>query len=281
MSAFTMNKNHLLIIFLSVLFLSSCKDELSYTAGERTIEYDVFPVIGQSNVYKGYGADLTTEKTDPRIKQLGRFGAYNYQVIEAKEPLQHVTIASGCNGFAMTFALNYLRYYWQGNREVLLIPGALDGSSFYNRQWNKGDSLYNDIVARTKYVLDKYPGSKVRGILWHQGESDVYWGRDYAGMLDRMITNMRKDIAGDEGKTIPFIVGGMLPHWVNSLPARKITDSVIRETPLRLPAIGYANPNEPFVIEKPDYLFDDIHFDASGQRILGERYFEAYQKVRR
>lgn len=273
-----MNK-HLLHFFLC-FFLLSCNPEKSFVSENTAVAYDVFPVMGQSNVNFGNGLDAALDKSDPRIKQLGRFGSNNYRIIPATDPLEHFVVAQNCNGFAMTFALNYLTHYWENKREVLLIPAAENGSSFRYKRWNKGDTLYNDVLARIKYVLQKYPGSKVKGFLWHQGESDVYWGRDYAWLLDRMISSLRSDIAGRAGDSIPFILGGLVPYWVDKYPAAKITDSVISETPGRLPMIGYASARIPFIIEKPVNYTDEVHFDAAGQRELGKRYFEAYKLLR-
>lgn len=66
-----------------------------------------------------------------------------------------------------------------------------------------------------KYILEKYPGNEVKGFLWHQGEGDVYWGRDYTVLLDKMIRDMRRDIAGTQGDFIPFIVEGFLLYWAD------------------------------------------------------------------
>lgn len=270
-----MSKTLLSIILLFILY--GCTEK-SFSVENPIIVYDIFPVIGQSNAYSGYGLDYNIDKTDPLIKQLGRFNSNAYKIIPARDPMEHHTIEAGCNGFAMTFAFNYLQYYWQSNRQVLLIPGAKGGSSFRFREWNKGDTLYNDIVRRVKYVLEKYPGSKVRAFLWHQGESDVYWGRDYTGMLDRMIVNMRRDIAGSAGDSIPFLLGEFVPYWIDGYPAAKITDSVIQETSDRVPFTGFVSSRDPFIIEKPDNTVNYNHFDAEGQRELGKRYFRAYQK---
>lgn len=270
-----------LLFFVICLLFNSCRREQSFKNPGGTIAYDIFPVMGQSNAYNGSDIDPLLDKTYIHIKQLGRFGANNMQLIPAQEPLEHFTIASNRNGFAMTFAFQYLNYYWQRDREVLLIPAALNGSSFSGYQWRKGDTLYTDVVRRIKYVLDKYPSSEVKAFLWHQGESDTKWGRYYGFLLDKMITDMRREVAGGpKGDSIPFIVGGLLPYWADLTKAGKVTDSVIAETPSRLPFIGYASARSPFVIIKPDYSIDNIHFDAAGQREMGKRYFEAYQKIR-
>ncbi|MEJ8842210.1 sialate O-acetylesterase [Lacibacter sp. H375] len=270
----------LVIIILAAFCCFSCRQEKSYVEQNRVIKYDIFPVIGQSNAYFGMGLDPLLDKTDSRIKQLGRHGNHNYQIIPAKDPLEHFSVAPDRNGFAMTFAFNYIRNYWRADREVLLIPAALDGSSFSGYQWRKGDTLYNDVVRRIKYVLEKFPGSEVKAFLWHQGETDISWGRYYAFLLDKMITDMRRDVAGNNGDSIPFILGGFVPYWADQRADRKKTDSVIAETPTRLPFIGHASARDPFIIEKPVNTIDDIHFDAEGQRELGVRYFREFQKIK-
>jgi hypothetical protein len=274
------NSQKILFTILVLAFTFSCTPDKSRDDESKTIVYDIFPVLGQSNVYYGLGIDSLLDKPDDLILQLGRYGGNNLKLIPAKDPLEHQLPVSNRNGFAMTFAKLYLQNYWAANRRVLLIPCAENGSSFRFRRWNKGDTLYNDAVNRIKYVLNKYPGSEVKAFLWHQGESDVYWGRDYTVLLDRMITNMRRDIGVAGADSIPFIVGGFVPYWADQRQDRRITDSVIRETPMRLPKIGYANPKSPFIIVKPDNQVDAIHFDAAGQREMGKRYFEEYKRFR-
>ena len=267
----------LIFLFFTIIIYCSCQPEFK---ADAPVSYDVFVVMGQSNTNCGRGLDYKLDASDYRIKQLGRFSGNDHQIIVAREPLDHFIRMDSCNGFAMTFALMYLKRYKEPGREVLLLPCGEPGSSFRFRRWNKGDTLYNDVVERAKFVLNKFPGSKIKGFLWHQGETDVYWGRDYINLLDPMITSIKRDISGNAGDSIPFILGGMVPFWVDKLSGRKITDSVIMETPNRLPFTGYASAKEPFVIIKPDNSIDDIHFDAAGQRELGKRYFETYEKIR-
>jgi hypothetical protein len=54
---------------------------------------------------------------------------------------------------------------------------------------------------------------------------------------------------------------------------------VLKDSPSRHINVGYADPDVPFVIEKSNNAFDEIHYDANGQRILAERYFEQYLQL--
>ena len=51
---------------------------------------------------------------------------------------------------------------------------------------------------------------------------------------------------------------------------------ILQNTRLRIENVGYVDPNLPFVIEKNNNEVDEIHYDASGQRELGRRYYQEY-----
>ena len=92
-----------------------------------------------------------------------------------------------------------------------------------------------------------------------------------------MITNFRRDIPTKY--TSPFILGGMVPFWVDQSEARLRQECIIKTTPSRLPHSYFADPRSPCVISKTKNSIDDIHYDANGQRLLGFRYFNAYKKA--
>ena len=96
---------------------------------------------------------------------------------------------------------------------------------------------------------------------------------DYQASLDQFINDLRTDIGHPE---VPFVVGGMVPYWVHQAADRQAVEAIIADSPNRHLNVGFADPNIPFVIEKPDNTFDPIHYSAEGQRELGQRYFTAY-----
>ena len=75
-----------------------------------------------------------------------------------------------------------------------------------------------------------------------------------------------------------FLVG-WCHFWVDKYDERIKQQDIISNTVNRLNLIGYANPELPFRIEKQDNFFDEIHFDAVGQRELGKRYFSEYIRL--
>jgi hypothetical protein len=243
------------------------------------LQYDIFLVAGQSNTHNGLGYDPNIDASDERIFQLGRFSPLDYQILLAVEPLQHSTRKNNHIGFSLTFAKLYAERLRARDRQVLLVPCGSDGSSFRKGDWNRGNPLFNDAIDRINYCIEKFPGSRLKGILWHQGESDVGLGVAYKNALDGMIVSMRKNIKQSGNDSIPFIAGGLVPYWVNNTSnGSRVIDSIIRNLPNRLPFTGFADPLLPFVIRKQDDAFDPIHFDAPGQRELGKRYFSEYLK---
>ena len=238
--------------------------------------YDIILVIGQSNTHQGIGLDYILDRPFDDIKQLGRFNENNYKIIEAKEPLDHLSKLPDNIGFALTFAKEYEKAYLKSGRNILIIPGGMGCTGFASNYWNVGDTLYVDAVERTNYVL-KHFNSKLVAILWHQGEDDI-WNMIYQQSLDSMIVNMRKDITGNN-INVPFILGGLVPYWVDQDSNRYLLNRIIENTVIRIAKTGYANPRIPYVIVKPDNDYISLHFDAAGQREMGRRYFSEYKKI--
>lgn len=229
-------------------------------------------VVGQSNTHAGLGLDNDLDRPQEGIYQLGRF-ENDLCIIEATEPLDHHTRTEGRIGFALTFAKRY-REDRQSESDIVIVPCGFGGTGFADNRWNKGNDLYQDAVQRVLHLRGIYPDAAIAAILWHQGETDVILGNsEYQQDLDRFIADLRNDLGND---SVPFILGGMVPYWVNQAADRQLQQQIIAGTPLRVPNTGYADPSLPNVITKPDDAFDEIHFDAAGQRMLGNRYFEQY-----
>ena len=256
------------LLFLFALIMFSCSKEKN-----EPTNYVVL-IVGQSNTHAGIGYDSELDKTVDGIKQLGRFGNDNMKIIDATEPLHNHTASKNKIGFGLTFS-KLLKNYLKTEKNIILVPCGFGGTGFAQNNWNKGDELYTDAIARVKHVIENNQGSELTAILWHQGESDV-GSLSYENDLDNFINDIRNDLNAFE---IPFILGGMVPFWVDKYDLRIKQQEIISNTVNRLNLIGYANPELPFRIEKQDNLFDEIHFDAVGQRELGKRYFSEYIRL--
>jgi hypothetical protein len=238
--------------------------------------YDVFVVAGQSNTYWGKGYDSIKDKEVDGIYQLGRLTPNDLKIIPAKEPLHHFNPRADRIGFALTFAKLYQASIQKKN-DILIIPCGMDNTGFDGEGWHKKDFLYDNAISRINYVFKKYPKSSLKAILWHQGEKDVNY-KNYQQDLDTLIVQFRRDIIG-ANKNTPFILGGMVPYWVELKPQRKHQQQIIKETTRRISATGYVDPYFPQKIQKLNNNQDTVHYNADGQREMGKRYFEAYKNV--
>lgn len=242
--------------------------------------YDLFLVIGQSNTHYGLGLDPVLDTAPPGIFQLGRGGARELKVLPADEPLDHFSKQKNRIGFALPFAKIYQRYLLSKKREILLIPGGRGSTGLLSGSWKRGGELYQDAVVRVNYLLETYPQSKLKAILWHQGESD-YFNLNYSRDLEQMISDLRSDIHG--ASEVPFILGGLVPEWLREGSAdvverKKALQTSIRAVSEHLKYTGFADSNHP-EIRKYNVTSEPIHFDAPGQRLLGQRYFDAYRSA--
>lgn len=260
---------------LLLITISSCTESDEPCKDLEVTAPRIILVAGQSNTHAGFGLDEQIDTPEDGIYQLGRF-SNNMCIIQACEPLDHHTRTDGMIGFALTFA-KLFKQYEQTAEDIVLVPCGFGGTGFMDNRWNKTNDLYEDAVSRVNHLLTQHPNAVLSAVLWHQGETDVILNNpDYEQSLDQFINDLRTDIGHTE---VPLIVGGMVPYWVQQAADRQAVEAIIADTPNRHLNVSYADPTNPFVIEKPDNRFDEIHYSAAGQRELGQRYFTAYLEI--
>jgi hypothetical protein len=262
------------VLFLVILF--GCREKKPELCTETDIPApQLILVVGQSNTHYGLGLNEVLDAPVDGIYQLGRF-ENNSCIIPVCEPLDHHSKTAGRIGFALKFS-KLLHDHMQGSQNLIIVPCGFGGTGFIDNRWNKTNDLYEDAVSRVNMLMTYFPDASIAAILWHQGETDVLLGnQNYEADLDNFINDLRSDLGND---TIPFILGGMVPFWVDQAVDRQTLQVIIKTSPSRHNRVGYADPDVPFVIEKSNNAFDEIHYDANGQRILAERYFEQYLQL--
>lgn len=269
------NVHFLLFISVPLMFYSCERTTVDRCDPGQVYAPKIILIAGQSNTHFGLGQDDQLDAEAPNIYQLGR-STFDNCVIVAAEPLHHHSGSPDRIGFGLTFA-KLLSAHHGHNTDIILVPCGFGGTGFADNRWNKGNDLYIDAVVRTNSLRSKYPEGEVVAILWHQGETDVFLeNQNYQQDLDSFIVDLRADISAD---SVPFILGGMVPYWVAQDLPRQNFQQLIKQTPQRIGMTGYADPEVPTMITKPDDTFDEIHFDAAGQRELGQRYFQQYLEL--
>ena len=151
--------------------------------------------MGQSNMVGRDKSGLQSQTMDERVGFLG--GSSQWRV--AKEPI-HVG-GSGI-GPGIPFALEMLKRTDEEDCKIGLVPCAVGGTPL--KRWEKGGDLYESAVQRAKVAL---AAGVLKGILWHQGESDCTSLKDaesYGQRLTQMFQDLRADL---EAPDVPIVVG--------------------------------------------------------------------------
>ena len=241
--------------------------------------YLIVPVLGQSNaVGMGFGLDLDgPDRPHPGVHQWAMCGPSKGTAILAVDPLLHEIPAGGV-GFGTTFGKHLAD---ETGRAVLLIPGARGDTSFTPKNgwtWDPADTrtrrnLYRNAVAAIDAALDRYPGSRVAAILWHQGETDVPLmpAPVYQTKLDSVIDDLRSRYGAD----LPFLVGQMVAEEME-LSGKNYApiDAVHADTPNRRPRTAFI-PGARTSINGGT----DRHYNAAGQREMGRTMWLAYRTI--
>jgi hypothetical protein len=113
----------------------------------------------------------------------------------------------------------------------------------------------------------------LKGILWHQGESDSTdkLAPEYEAKLHDLIGRFRQGLNAPD---VPFIAGQMGVFadapWNE---AKKTVDAAHRALPSKVPHTAFASA------EGLHHRGDKVHFDSPSYREFGKRYAEAFQKL--
>lgn len=223
----------------------------------------VFILAGQSNM-AGRGMVMPQDTIpDKRIFTINKSG----QLILAKEPLHFYepTLTGLDCGYA--FGETVIKHI-PDSISVLLIPTAIGGSSI--SQW-LGDSLYRNVKLFSNF-LEKVKIAKqhgeIKGILWHQGESDANPKNipSYRQRLSLLFTRFRQAIGND---SLPVMLGE-LANFPKDQSNRASINQAISE---------YARQDKHtavIVTNDLGHKGDSLHFDSEAQRTMGRRFAEVY-----
>ena len=108
----------------------------------------------------------------------------------------------------------------------------------------------------------------IKGIIWHQGESDSQpeLTKVYQAKLEELIANFRRELGDDN---LPFVVGKLGDFYVARNPNAKTINDIFEKMPLTLKNTACVDTTG--LSPKSDLT----HFNAQSARELGKRYAEA------
>lgn len=215
---------------------------------------DIYLVLGQSNT-AGRGALEDQDMQD--LDNVYLFNGTDWE--NATNPMnQYSPMRKDLSIQALSYAYTFGQTLHQvTSREVGLVVTARGGTGIY--AWKKGSTTgyYNQVIEQVQKAI-AVDGGVLRGILWHQGESNKN-NVNYLSHLSELVNDLRTDLG--VGQEVPFIAG--------ELSRDREDHNDFNE---RLHGIADVIPNAFYVSSIGLHTTDLTHFDTTAQRILGRRY---------
>ena len=230
---------------------------LSCPPGDAS-KFHLYLLIGQSNMAGRGIVDPQDREGNPRILRLNKEREWEI----AKEPLHFDTPNAGV-GPGLAFAREMLSD--SDDIVIGLIPCAAGGSGIEHWRpgifWEQTQTFpYDDALSRTKSALKD---GTLAGILWHQGESEVLWGKvaSYKTNLETLVAALRREF---KTPSVPFLAGELSEFEVGNDEFNKVLYEVEKDI------LYFAVVSSKGLTAMPD----GVHFDARSQREFGRRYAE-------
>lgn len=229
----------------------------------------LFLLIGQSNMVGKNRPEEEDMQDTPRVLVLNKSGDGWDQ---ARDPL-HLSgkwnnVQWNGVGPGLPFAKELLNHIPK-DVTIGLIPAARGGVSI--NKYRSFEDLYKRAIKWSHRAMED---GELKGILWHQGESDgrTQKGIDnYAEKFKELVANLRKDLKSPD---VLFIAGKLgcfdyTDEWKGSLEITK----VLEETVPKMKNVGLVDSNG--LKEKGDKL----HFSRDSQIEFGKRFAEVWLKL--
>lgn len=222
--------------------------------------FHLYLLIGQSNMAGRAPIDSISKEINSQIFMLDK----NNNWVPATDPVHFDKTVAGV-GPGIAFAKEMIK----GNSKIKigLIPCAWGGSSL--NVWRPDSAYltghpYDDAIARTKTAMQK---GILKGILWHQGESDnnPQSIEFYMEKIKVLIVRLRMQF---NDPTLPF-VAGEIGYFGKSTGINKVLDKLPNNV------ANTATVSADGLTDKGD----QTHFDTKSARELGKRYAEAMKKL--
>ncbi|WP_146513565.1 sialate O-acetylesterase [Rubripirellula amarantea] len=258
-----------LVALILIALVSPVVDAQNNGLPKNQKDFHLYLLIGQSNM-AGRGAVTDADKTPiPNILMLNQ----QNQWVPAVDPIHFDKPNIVGVGLGRTFAIEIAKQ--NPDAVIGLIPCAVGGSPIAS--WEPGGyhsetktHPYDEMLPR---LLMAMKVGTLKGILWHQGESDCQpqLSEVYESKLHTLIARLRTEV-GDPN--VPIVVGqmGQFPErpWNDD---KKRVDAVHRNLPDQVSRTAFVNSDD------LEHKGDNIHFNAESYRELGRRYANAYQTL--
>ncbi len=220
----------------------------------------LYLLMGQSNMAGRGVIDEESKIPYPRVLTLTKEQTWG----PAVDPLD-IRDDGGFAGVGPGIAFAKMMAEKDPDITIGLIPSAFGGSNL--DRWEKGGNLYVPAVQR---ALAAMKGGTLKGILWHQGESnavDQQNAANYGQRLTKMFGDLREDLHASD---VPIVVGELGRFLSNEdFPCAAQINAALNSIPQTVPLSSFVTSKG--LKDKGDSL----HFDTASARELGRRYAAA------
>lgn len=247
-------------------------------------QYDLYLLAGQSNMDgRGRAADLSAAQRRPSERTI----IFYRNPPHASDGWQSLTpgfsippkhkggVPSPTFGPEIGFAAAMETA--QPDRRFALVKGSKGGTSL-RRDWNPGvkgkpesqGPVYRNFIETVRLATDALVKDghtfQLRGLLWHQGESDSKSGADaHYRRLVEFAARIREDL---NARDLPIVVGEVFDNGKRD---------AVR---VALRRLSESDPACALVSSAGTTTWDPgTHFDAKSQLLMGRRYAEALLKL--
>ncbi len=236
---------------------------------EQKENFHLYLLVGQSNM-AGRGK-VTEQDQQPHSRVLMLNKKRDW--VPATDPLHFDKPGIVGVGVGKTFGIEMAN----DNPDVTigLIPCGVGGSPISS--WQPGEFYkptkshpWDDAIERAEVALEK---GTLKGILWHQGESDSKEGlaEVHEQKLHDLIKRFRTELSAAD---VPFIAGQMGQFverpWSD---AKRLVDTAHQNLPKHVKKTAFVSS------DGLRHKGDKVHFDADSYRELGRRYADAYRRL--
>jgi hypothetical protein len=224
--------------------------------------------MGQSNMAGRGTVEPEDQVPIDRVLTLNAAGEW----VPAVDPI-HFDKPTAGTGLGRTFGAEIARDH--PDATIGLVPCAVGGSPIDS--WQPGAFYpetksypWDDAMRRIRLALQS---GTLKGILWHQGESDSNpdHAPAYANKIADLVTRLRVALNAPEA---PFLAGEM-GHFSGKLwnIHQEQVDRATHALVERVPHTAYVSA------EGLTDRGDQLHFNSASYRELGRRYADAYRRL--
>ncbi len=225
-----------------------------------------FIMAGQSNMTGRGFVEPQDTITNPRVFSINN----DNKLILAKEPLAYY---SAPNFIGLDCGLSFgkeLLNHVDSTITIVVINTAVGGSStdqWINDELHRGLNLMSNFKEKVAFAQEN---GILKGILWHQGESDAH---------DKTIPNYKNNIlkifnefrASADNSSLPIFVAELGSYF----PEQELWDKINTQ----IHEITDENENM-YLIKTNDFEHkgDSLHFNSAAQRLMGKRFVKNFAK---